>query len=330
MTASSRRPIPVTLVVADRAEDAAGLAEAFVSAVGWSSCTVIAPPGLVSGHAVGSLVELDEEVVERSDGCPCCAYRHDLSVALPELAAGRAAPQRLVVVGSPAADPAVVLRTLLGDPLVSRTIELDAVITMIDGPTASVRAATDQPLGGHGLGEHRVLLADRLVLGRATLLSETGLDAVAWGLREMNRFARICVPALDGIRPESLVDVGTHRAGAVAARLRAHRPFRPSAGDGLAQALVRVEGRLDPDGLEEWCHDLVRTHAPRLLRVEGAFSLRGTPSRAVLLGSGSTTAFRLLTDRDDAEEPLESRVLLVAGDIEHDRLEAALAATARP
>jgi G3E family GTPase len=250
-------------------------------------------------------------------------------MALPELASGRTAPQRLVVVGSSTADPAVVLRTLLGDPLVSRTAALDAVITVIDGPTASVRAATDQPLGGDGLGAHRLLLADRLVLGRATLLSETGLDAVAWGLREMNRFARICVPALDGIRPEVLVDVGTHRADAVAARLRSHRPFRPSGGD-LAQALVRVEGRLDPDGLEEWCHDLVHTHAPRLLRVEGAFCLRGTPSRAVLLGSGSTTVFRLLTDRDDAEERLESRVLLVAGDIEHDRLVSALAATALP
>lgn len=73
------------------------------------------------------VIAADEEVVERSPGCPCCAVRHDLVRVLRNLGERRHRPARIIVETSAVADVATLEQTLMAHPALRRVVTLDGV-----------------------------------------------------------------------------------------------------------------------------------------------------------------------------------------------------------
>ncbi len=218
------------------------------------------------------VVTADEEVLERSPGCPCCAVRHDLVRLLRNLGARRGRPGRVIVETSGVADVATIEQTLLGDPHLRRLVTLDSVLTTVDAHTWSARLTLRPP--PDRVVEEQVAMADIVVVTRPEQLNEDGFDTVMRGLRLRNRFARRCLALPGGGLSPALLDVGRSDLARLADRLEQLPLGRIgcSAG-GLHTLVLSASGRLDRDLVDDWVGGLMRRYGQGLLRFHAALNL---------------------------------------------------------
>ncbi len=144
------------------------------------------------------LRRVDERTVVLGNGCVCCTLRGDLADELRDLLSRRDRGEipafgRVVVETTGLADPAPILYTLLGDPVVKHHFELERVITTVDAQ--------------HGLrGEESVkqaAVADRLVVTKPDL---TDPAVLMRELRRLNPAAEIIESVLGDLAPGDLFD----------------------------------------------------------------------------------------------------------------------------
>ena len=144
------------------------------------------------------LRRVDERTVVLGNGCVCCTLRGDLADELRDLLSRRDRGEipafgRVVVETTGLADPAPILYTLLGDPVVKHHFELERVITTVDAQ--------------HGLrGEESVkqaAVADRLGVAKPDLSDPAVLMRE---LRRLNPAAEIIESVLGDLAPGDLFD----------------------------------------------------------------------------------------------------------------------------
>ena len=139
---------------------------------------------------------VDERTVVLGNGCVCCTLRGDLADELRDLLSRRDRGEipafgRVVVETTGVADPAPILYTLLGDPVVKHHFELERVVTTVDAQ--------------HGLrGEESVkqaAVADRLVVTKTDLADPA---AVERDLGRLNPAADVLAAVLGELSPAEL------------------------------------------------------------------------------------------------------------------------------
>jgi len=80
------------------------------------------------------VLQTDEEIFEMSNGCClCCTARTDLIRILHSLLERRDRFDRIIIETSGLADPNPVAQTFFVDEEISSNIELDAIVTLVDG-----------------------------------------------------------------------------------------------------------------------------------------------------------------------------------------------------
>ncbi|ASY64133.1 Cobalamin synthesis protein/P47K family protein [Sinorhizobium sojae CCBAU 05684] len=140
------------------------------------------------------LVEASSDgVIELSDGCLCCTVRGELVDTLADLVdrmqTGRIRPlKRVVIETTGLADPAPVLQSVLGNPVLAQNYRLDGVVTVVD-------AVNGEPtIAGHVEATKQVAVADRLVIAKTGLAKGKQVSALSAILRKLNPRA----PIIDG------------------------------------------------------------------------------------------------------------------------------------
>lgn len=145
------------------------------------------------------LVEASSDgVIELSDGCLCCTVRGELVDTLADLMdrmqTGRIKPlKRVVIETTGLADPAPVLQSVLGNPIVAQNFRLDGVVTVVDAVNGA------QTIASHMEALKQVAVADRLVISKTGLASKEQLDGLYDVLTDLNPRA----PVIDGDRQEA-------------------------------------------------------------------------------------------------------------------------------
>jgi len=143
-------------------------------------------------------IGLDHELVEAaredtillSSGCLCCTIRGDLIDTLRRLFKQRErgeipAFRRLVIETTGLADPAPILHTLIGDPLLSAFYRLDGVVTTVDA--VNVMGQFDTQIES----VKQAAVADRLLITKSDLVDAATLTALAARLRALNPAAPV-------------------------------------------------------------------------------------------------------------------------------------------
>jgi G3E family GTPase len=142
------------------------------------------------------LRRVDERTVVLGNGCVCCTLRGDLADELRDLLSRRDRGEipafgRVVVETTGLADPAPILYTLLGEPVVKHHFELERVITTVDAQ--------------HGLRSEesvkQAAVADRLVVTKPDLADPA---VVMRDLRRLNPAAEILESVLGDLAPGEL------------------------------------------------------------------------------------------------------------------------------
>ena len=144
------------------------------------------------------LRRVDERTVVLGNGCVCCTLRGDLADELRDLLSRRDRGEipafgRVVVETTGLADPAPILYTLLGEPVVKHHFALERVITTVDAQ--------------HGLRSEesvkQAAVADRLVVTKSDLADPA---MVMRELRRLNPAAEILESVLGDLAPGELFD----------------------------------------------------------------------------------------------------------------------------
>jgi G3E family GTPase len=151
----------------------------------------------------------NEDTILMSSGCLCCTIRGDLIDTLRRLYKRRERGEvprfkRVVIETTGLADPAPILHTLMGDPLLSAFYRLDGVIATIDAVNGQ-----DQ-LDRQFESVKQAAVADRLVLTKSDLAKSEQVDALEQRLRRLNPAAPILRATHGAIAAESLLDAGLY------------------------------------------------------------------------------------------------------------------------
>lgn len=153
--------------------------------------------------------EVSEDVVLLNSGCICCSVRGDLISGLRDLFVKRTRgeiPQfdRVIIETTGLADPAPILHTLMTDPLLTTKFRLDSVVTTVDAVLGSGQ------LDQHPESVKQAAVADRILMTKADLASDTMRNSLATRLRTLNPAAPI-YPVINGdINADKLFNAGLY------------------------------------------------------------------------------------------------------------------------
>jgi G3E family GTPase len=145
------------------------------------------------------LVEASSDgIIELSDGCLCCTVRGELVDTLADLMdrmqTGKIKPlKRVVIETTGLADPAPVLQSVMGNPVIAQSYRLDGVVTVVDAVNGL------STLANHEEALKQVAMADRLVISKVSLATPDTVISLKARLRDLNPRA----PMMDGDLPEA-------------------------------------------------------------------------------------------------------------------------------
>ncbi|HET7412977.1 MAG TPA: GTP-binding protein [Pararhizobium sp.] len=277
-------------------------------------------------------------VIELSDGCLCCTVRGELVDTLADLVdrlqTGRLSALKHVVIETTGlADPAPILQSVMGHPVLCSYYRLDGVITLVDGVNGMAT------LDNHEEAVKQAAVADRLVLTKSDLAEEGPRASLLARLAALNPGA----PVLDAARGEATVarlfDCGLYDPAtktADVARWLRDEAYRDAAHDhdhhadhhhhdvnrhdARIRAFTLAHDRpIDPAALEMFIDLLRSAHGERLLRMKGIVGLSDDPERPVAI-HGVQTIFHppaRLPWWPDPEDR-RTRLVLITKDIGED------------
>ena len=131
-----------------------------------------------------------DSIIELSDGCLCCTVRGELVDTLANLMdamqTGRIRPlKRVVIETTGLADPAPVMQSIMGNPIIANNFDLDGVITVVDAVNGL------QTLDNHEEARKQVAVADRLIVSKTGIAGAAPEAQLESRLRALNPRAQI-------------------------------------------------------------------------------------------------------------------------------------------
>lgn len=132
-----------------------------------------------------------EGIIELADGCLCCTVRGELVDTLADLIdrlqTGRIkALKRIIIETTGLADPAPVLQSIMGHPVLMQALRLDGVLTTVDAVNGMAT------LDNHAEAVKQAAMADRIIITKADMPeAEAGLGALKARLKLLNPGADI-------------------------------------------------------------------------------------------------------------------------------------------
>ena len=135
------------------------------------------------------VVGADEDVFEMNNGCVCCTVRGDLIRVVAGLMKrqrpGKPAFDAIIVETTGLADPGPVAQTFFVDEDVKAKTQLDSVTALVDAKHVMARLDDSKE------AREQVAFADRIILNKTDLVSESELVDVERRLRRLNPLAPI-------------------------------------------------------------------------------------------------------------------------------------------
>jgi G3E family GTPase len=237
-----------------------------------------------------------EDFVLLKSGCVCCSVRSDLIDTLRALFLKRVRGQvdefdRVVIETTGLADPAPVLHTLTGDPLVTARYRLDGVIATVDAAT-----------GGDTLDRafeavKQAAVADRILLTKADLADTETTRRLTARLHALNPAAPITRVVNGAVDPAGLFDIGLYNPAtksldarrwlneeAFADRHHRHGAELSRHDDHINSFVFTLDHPIAETALTKWLEMLVAFQGPDLLRVKGIINIAGRIGPVVIQG----------------------------------------------
>ncbi len=228
------------------------------------------------------LIEVgDEQIVQLSGGCLCCALRSDLGVTLARLFDLRdrgelPAFERVAIETSGLADPAPILHTLMTDPGLVPRLGTGRTVTLVDAVTGSA------VLERHVEARKQVALADCLLITKSDLASGNAgtLRALLATLNPVMPIVECRHGAVDPALVFPTGDGGGQESDGQFANLH---PIVGSHGEGVDSFAIVRDAPIAGVALLLFLQALAELCGERLLRVKGIVAVAEAPDRPAVI-----------------------------------------------
>jgi G3E family GTPase len=227
-----------------------------------------------------------ERTMVMANGCLCCNLVGDLDLAVMRLFSRRqsgALPDfaRLIIEPSGLADPAPIAQAILRNPVLSRALRLEAIVTTVDSQFGAAQLAR------HAETRKQVSLADHVVLTKTDLADEAAVAALRATCRGLNPYAPIHMAAMGAVEPAALFPPhffdSTRPAPPRRGTLFADAAEPGHLSDVASVSLTAVQP-LQWRAFETWLRGIRIGHADALLRVKGILNIEGVAGPVVVQG----------------------------------------------
>ncbi|MFD3445890.1 CobW family GTP-binding protein [Microbacteriaceae bacterium 4G12] len=251
------------------------------------------------------VVNVDEEIMEMTNGCLCCTVREDLLVALKKLLAtkqaGKAHLEGLVIETTGLANPGPIIQTFFLDPMIEQAYQINGVITVVDG--YHIEKHFEKGLEA----QEQVAFADVILLNKQDLINQDEQRALTAHLQSLNPTAKIIPTVNAQVNIEELLHIHTFK---VREKLDIYPHQTASHLEGVKAFVLREERPLNLQKLNEWMSAVVQELGEYLYRYKGILSVEGMEKRIVF--QGVHTLFAATYDREwQAEEERVSEMVFI-------------------
>ena len=226
-----------------------------------------------------------DKTVVMANGCLCCNLAGDMEDAVMRLFSRREGGEvprfeRLIIEPSGLSDPAPIAQAILRNPVMSRTMRLEAIVTTVDSFFAGMQAARHPEFG------KQIGLADCLVLTKTDLVSPETIVRLKAALRDCSPAAPIRVASHGAVDAASLFPpqffdpslTAPARSGFFAESVDTDHPTRH------ASISLMADRPLNWRAFDAWLRSIRLRHADQLLRVKGMLCIDGSDGPVVIHG----------------------------------------------
>jgi G3E family GTPase len=210
--------------------------------------------------------ESADETVLLGNGCVCCITRTDLQRALRKMVIDRERGdmpdfRRIVIETSGLADPSPILQTFATDRALGDVFHIDVVATVVDAVIGM------ETLGWSAEARRQVILADRLVVTKTDIATETQVQMLLAELRRLNPGADVLQAALGELDPMRLTEpVSVERNAFVA---------EAEHSDGIGSFVFTPDAPVNWAAFARTMDSLMALRGPDLLRAKGFLNVEG-------------------------------------------------------
>ncbi|KAK1575221.1 hypothetical protein Q3G72_003574 [Acer saccharum] len=262
----------------------------------------------IDGSLVASHSSVSENIVMVNNGCLCCTVRGDLVKMLLELAKKKRDQfDHIVIETTGLAKPAPVIETFCSDDLVSQYVKLDGVVTLVDSKHAMQHLNEVKPRFVVNEAVEQVAYADRIILNKIDLVTETELEKLTEKIKHINAMAPIKLAKYGSVDIDFVLGVGgydleridseveidashcaTHQHQTGHGHHKGHHRHDHVHDSAVSSVTIVSEGTLDLDEVDDWLERVIEEKGEDLYRMKGILSVNGSDQRYVFQGVHST------------------------------------------
>lgn len=282
------------------------------------------------------LETVDGETVVLQSGCICCSIRSDLKDAITGLydkSRRGLIPSfnRMVIETTGLADPAPIVFTLRGDPMIRHHFRLGNIVTTVDAVNAARELTTNPET------RKQIAVADRIVLTKTDIADPQVVEQLSVKLRDLNPTAKIYDAQTERIEADELLVQDIYDPQTKSEEVQiwldeeasrsepAHVHDRNRHADDIVTFCVTEDRPLDWTAFGIWLSMLVHAHGENVLRVKGLINVAGLPTPVVVNGVQHVIHPPTHLERWPSDDT-RSRIIFVVRGLDPNMLQRSLAA----
>ncbi|CAH2461835.1 MULTISPECIES: CobW family GTP-binding protein [Bacillus cereus group] len=255
------------------------------------------------------IMNVEEEIMEMTNGCLCCTVREDLLVALKQLldvkAEGKMDFDGLVIETTGLANPGPIIQTFFLDPVIQSAYQINGVVTVVD--SYHIHKHFEKGLEA----KEQIAFADVVLVNKLDLIEENEKENLLHELQGINPTAKLIEATNCEVDIPSLLQIQTFKTKDT---LQIYPHTEHNHLEGVKSFVLREERPLDLQKLNEWMSAVVQELGEYLYRYKGILSIDGVDERIVF--QGVHTLFAASYDREWQEgEERVSEVVFIGKDI---------------
>jgi len=282
------------------------------------------------------------EIVEMTNGCICCSVQGELTQALHQLHQkrldGTMQFDRLIIETTGLADPAPIVQTFFIDDLIRETIQLDAIITLVD--CEHILKQLDE----HRVASLQLGFADRIILTKTDRINEEHKQTVVDRINRINNKAMIFVAIKGQIAKQQWLDLHAFDLNDDLAVNKGFfvinntKPlssdFKPissnhakqSWNDDICSYLFEA-GELDLKKIGTFTEQLIEQYGNDMLRYKGVLAIKNQSQRLIVQGVHKVVGFDYGSVWDNPSDRI-SKMVIISRKLPFEELKQAFLATA--
>jgi G3E family GTPase len=247
------------------------------------------------------LQRVDKTMVLLKSGCLCCTIRGDLRDSIRDLYDRRecgTVPRfdRLVIETTGLADPAPIVATLMGDPVIRYHFRLGNIVTVVDALNGRASLVTYEE------SRKQVSVADRIVISKTDIAAADEVERLSADLRRLNRTAVQLDGKSDSFSAAELLASDLYDPTAKSDEVRrwlaaeqqmleedfskghGHEHDINRHGGDIVAFCVSLDSPLDWSAFAIWLTMLLHCHGQNILRLKGMLNIAGVSTPVVIHG----------------------------------------------